>query len=121
MNNLCEDKIAIGHYGEKIAKDYLRKKGYKIIDCNWRTRWGEIDLIASYKRRLRFIEVRTRKGERFGSPEDSINREKSDKMIKNAESYTALKNYKLDYFLECICVVLEKDGSVSRITHYDEI
>ena len=68
--------LEVGRIGEAIAKKYLRKRGYKIIEENYKTKYAEIDLIARYKNALVFVEVRTRIGERFGTPEESINRDK---------------------------------------------
>ena len=61
-----------GRLGEKIARDFLEKRGYIIIEKNFRTSAGEIDLIARKGEYLVFIEVRTKKSLSFGSPEESV-------------------------------------------------
>ena len=64
--------LKTGCLGEAIAKKYLQNKGYYIVEENHRTKYAEIDLIARDKGILVFVEVRTRRDERFGSPEDCI-------------------------------------------------
>ena len=62
-----------GRKGEQLAADFLLKKGYKILQKNFRTRFGEIDLIAEKDSTIRIIEVRLRRGDFYGTPEDSLN------------------------------------------------
>jgi len=115
------NNLKIGHLGEQIAKIYLQNKGYHIIQENYRTKYAEIDLIARDRGVLVFVEVRTRKGERFGSPEDSINRSKMRKLIRNAEAYAARMSYVKIYRIDVICIVLDENERSSRITHYKNI
>jgi len=68
-----------------------------------------------------FIEVRTRRGEQFTSPEDSINRNKIRKLIKNAEAYVVRKKYRKKYRIDAVCVVLNKDKRANRVDHYTNI
>ena len=65
---MSRHRQSIGKEGEEIARKYLEKRGYKIVTANYRTRHGEIDLIARDGATLVFIEVKTRTQERFGSP-----------------------------------------------------
>ncbi len=113
--------LETGCLGEAIAKRYLQNKGYCIIEENYRTKYAEIDLIAHNKGALVFVEVRTRRDERFGSPEDSIKRSKIRKLIRNAEAYVARKRYVKAYRVDAICIVLDEGGMTSRITHYKNI
>ena len=76
-----------GILGEKIAGDYLQKRGYRILETNYRCPHGEIDIVARHGDYLIFIEVRTRKSLRFGSPEESITRAKRQKLIATAWHY----------------------------------
>lgn len=115
------ENLEIGHLGEVIAKRYLQNKGYRIVEENYRTKYAEIDLIARDKGVLVFVEVRTRKDERFGSPEDSINRSKIRKLIRNAEAYVARKRYAKAYRIDAICIVFNKNEKASRITHHENI
>ena len=110
-----------GRLGEIIAKKYLQNKRYRILEENYRTKYAEIDLIAREKGILVFIEVRAKTGERFGSPEESINRGKIKKLIRNAKAYAAIKRYGKMYRIDAICIVLDGKRGVSRISHYQNI
>ena len=115
------NNLKIGHLGEQIAKVYLQNKGYLVVEGNYRTKYAEIDLIVRDRGVLVFVEVRTRKGERFGSPENSINRSKMRKLIRNAQAYAARMSYTKIYRIDAICIVLAENKRASRITHYKNI
>ena len=107
--------------GENIAKRYLCSKGYRIIEQNYRTRYAEIDLIAEDKETLVFVEVRTRRDERFGRPEETINRNKINKLIRNARGYVAKKASGKMCRIDAICIVLGEGKKPERINHYQNI
>ncbi len=81
-----------GLKGEAIAINYLKKKGYKILQRNYRTKFGEIDVIASKDDVMVFIEVKTRSTDLFGAPEDAVTRQKQERIKKAALYY--LKDFK---------------------------
>lgn len=111
----------VGQSGEVIAKRYLQKKGYRVIEQNYRTRYAEIDLIARSDDILVFIEVKTRKDERLGTPEESIKKGKIRRLIRNAEAYAARMSYAGKSRIDAICIVLDENGRVNRISHYENI
>jgi len=113
--------LEIGCWGEIIGKKYLQKKGYKIVEQNYKTKYVEIDLIVRDRRVLVFVEVRAKTGERFGTPEESINRKKINKLIKGAAAYTAEKGYTRGYRIDAVCIVLEGNKKIKRISHYQNI
>jgi putative endonuclease len=76
-----------GEAGEKLACSALKKKGYRIIERNYRCRYGEIDIIARHKDSLVFIEVRSKTGASFGSPEESITSAKKQRLVSTALDY----------------------------------
>jgi len=76
-----------GRRGEELAAAYLVKKGYKIVAQNWHCQAGELDIIASRGGELVFVEVRTRTGRRFGTPEESVTPAKQARLIALAETY----------------------------------
>jgi len=83
--------VSIGALGEEAAALALRKKGYKIIERNYRCKMGEIDIIAKDGEYTCFVEVRLRKNNSFGSPADSINDGKRQRIIKTAQLYAIEK------------------------------
>ncbi len=107
---------AVGELGEKIAKEYLQKKRYQIIETNFRCREGEIDIIARDKDYLVFVEVRTKKGYGFGTPEESITTAKKEKLISLAFAYlqTHRKSPSLWRF-DVVAIELNQEGQPSRI------
>ena len=111
----------IGAVGEALAKQYLEQQGYTILTENYRTRYAEIDLVAKRDKVCVFVEVRTKIGEQFGSPEDTINKKKLWKLRKNAEAYAARAEHKGLARIDAICVVLLPDFTQKRITHYENI
>lgn len=89
---MSEKGINLGKKGEEIALRYLKKQGYKIIEQNYRSHLGEIDLIAKEKDILVFIEVKTRQSLRFGPPELAVHWHKQQQIAKVALDY--LNRYK---------------------------
>ena len=77
-------KQILGKEGEQIAEKYLRKKGYRLVERNYRCPAGELDLIALDRRVVVFVEVKTRSDDRFGAPLESVHRRKQQKMIRTA-------------------------------------
>jgi putative endonuclease len=85
-------KREIGVEGEDLATKALKKKGYKIIEKNYRSKFGEIDIVAEEKGYLVFIEVKRRNTKSFGGSFDAIDRKKKEHMIRSAQYY--LKSHK---------------------------
>ena len=111
----------IGKLGELAARKFLVKKGYKIIEQNYRNKYLEIDLITSYKKRLVFIEIKTRVRELFGMPEDALTRSKIKKLIWNAAVYAVFNKYTKGYQIDAICIVLDDNKNIKRLTHHQNI
>ena len=117
----------VGKMGENLAREFLEKQGYKIIEQNYKTKYAEIDLVCEKsvgffgKNTLVFVEVRTKIGENFGTPEDTINKAKLWKVLQNSKSYTAFKKWDGPCRIDAICIVLKPDMAVSRLTHHENI
>jgi putative endonuclease len=75
--------------GEGAAKQYLINAGFRIRSERARTRWGEIDLVAEEKGIIVFVEVKTRRSDRFGSPEESVTPAKQKRLARLAAGYLA--------------------------------
>jgi len=116
-----KQNLEIGQLGENMAKNYLQSKGYIIIDQNYRNKYAEIDLITRDKNKIVFIEVKTRIGERFGRPEDAINKNKTFRLVRNAQAYMAYKHNSCAYRIDVICIVLDGNKEIKRIDHYENI
>jgi putative endonuclease len=80
-------KRDLGQLGEKLACSKLKKNGYHIVEKNYRCRYGEIDIIAKHKNSIVFIEVRSKSGTAYGTPEESVTEDKKRKIISTAMNY----------------------------------
>ena len=83
-------KIHIGKLGEDIATKFLREKGWKILQRNYKARYGEIDIVAQDKEILVFVEVKTRIGNAYGTPEESVTPRKLREVVETAQYYKML-------------------------------
>lgn len=79
----------VGQWGEERAGEYLRRKGYEILAHSWRSRYGEIDLIARKGRFLAFVEVKLRKNANFAQAMEFVDSRKQQKLRLTAELYLA--------------------------------
>ncbi len=121
MNVRGNNKLKTGMRGEIIAKKFLQKKGYKIVEQNFRTKYSEMDLVAKKNNVLVFVEVRTKTNEHFGSPEQTINKNKINRLVRSAQAYAAYNKYFGNFRIDAVCIILNPDSSPKRITHYESI
>jgi putative endonuclease len=84
---VSKEALSFGAQAEDLAADFLRKEGYKILARNYRSRLGEIDIIARDKDTLVFIEVKARHNDRFGEPSEAVARRKQRQISKAALAY----------------------------------
>jgi len=105
-----------GILGEKLAKDFLKKRGYRILETNYRCPEGETDIVAKHKDSLVFVEVRTKTSLGFGSPEESITPAKQEKMRAAAFHYRQTHNNLPPLWrIDVVAVELNQKGEPSRI------
>jgi putative endonuclease len=108
----------VGNTGEDLAAKYLQSKQYEIIERNYRWARGEIDIVARMGEILVFVEVKTARGDRFGSPETWVNPRKQLHIAQAAQRYLQEKNIE-----EANCrfdvVAIQKQGGGWRIEHLE--
>jgi putative endonuclease len=105
-----------GILGEKLAKQFLKKKGYRIREQNFKCKYGEIDIIAEKKGYLVFVEVRTKRTKEFGSPEESVTPTKKQKLINLAFSYiNEHENLPSLWRIDFVGVELDQKDKATRI------
>ncbi len=109
---------AVGQLGERIAAEHLQAIGCRIVATNWRCRLGEIDLVARDGACLVITEVRTKRSQEFGSPEESIDYRKRARLRALGEQYVQATGWQGDWRIDVVAVELAADGSVRRLTHY---
>lgn len=100
-----------GIEGESVAVNFLKANGYKILERNFTTRCGEIDIIARKKSSIVFVEVKTRTSDIFGTPSEAVDRKKLSKLTSVANQYiqkTKLKNFSFRF--EVVSVTRQNDS-----------
>jgi putative endonuclease len=111
-------RAVTGQVGEQAAAVHLERSGHRIVERNYRCTYGEIDLVAEEGSELAFVEVRTRSGTSFGSPEESITWQKKQRMTRCALAYLSERQVKdRQWRIDLIAVKLER-GRVTRLEHY---
>ena len=109
-------RIRLGAAGERAARGYLERKGYTILDTNFRCRYGEVDIVAQDGDCLVFLEVRTRRGRSYGSPEESITAKKEQRLIATAETYRKSKaGLPEQWRIDLVAVDVDWRGDITRI------
>lgn len=91
------DKLHLGKHGEDFAAAILAEQGYTITERNYRCKIGEIDIIAEKEDELCFVEVKTRRSERFGRPAEAVNGEKQKQLRRVASWYMQSCGYPQPY------------------------
>jgi len=112
----------LGNYGETIAAEYLTKHGYILIDRNFKARYGEIDLITLQKNTLIFIEVKTRLGNTYGTPEDAVTPRKIHEVVITAQYYILLHpELPTSQRIDVIALELNSDRTIRDLRHIKNI
>lgn len=110
------DSREIGALGEKIAAEYLTRLGYVIRERNFRSREGEIDIIAEKDDFLVFIEVRTRRSLSFGTPEESVTAQKKERLIALTQAYMEdREDLPSSWRIDVVALELGPKGQISRL------
>ena len=98
-------KNELGIKGEEIAAAFLIKKGYKILDKNWRHKTKEIDIIAQQKQMLVIVEVKSRYHNFYEDPREAVTEQKQRFLIHATDAYLRKKNIDLEARFDVISVV----------------
>jgi putative endonuclease len=118
------DKKETGLLAEHSAAQYLKTKGYEVIDRNWRKPWGEIDIIAKNDNYLVFVEVKAGKESNTEfEPELRVDRKKIRKIARTAETYLTERGYSFEkeWQIDVVSVVFDGQFKVSKIRHFRNI
>lgn len=107
-----------GQLGEIKAAEFLRKKRYKILDVNYTTRFGEIDLIASNKKYICFIEVKQRSSDSIAQPREFVNYAKQQKIIASAKLYLSQNKTNLQPRFDVVEIITE-NNKIKLVKHLE--
>jgi len=107
----------LGQAGEHLAQTALRQQGYIILETNWRRPGlGELDIVALDGDTLAFVEVRTRRGRAFGTPEESITPRKQARLAALAETYLQEHPPRPAFWrIDLVAIELSPQGSLQRV------
>lgn len=111
----------LGREGEKAAAELLEAKGYRILEQNYRTRYGEIDIIAAKGTTLVFVEVKTRASTRCGIPEEAVDFRKQQKIRKLAVEYLSRTcgQYYSDLRFDVVAISVGAGGKIEKVNLYE--
>ena len=107
----------IGAWGERVATEYLEKRGFIIIGRNVRTPYGEIDIVVEKDGVAIFVEVKTRTSKSLGPPEIAVTPRKQEHMLAAAEHYAA--EHEIDHWQIDVISIEGKPGSEPTITYFE--
>lgn len=110
----------LGDFGERVAAAHLQANGYRIRERNFRTREGEVDIIAERGATLVFVEVRTRRGAAMGSAAESVTASKAARILAAAQAYVqSNEDCPGDQRIDVIALALAPDGRVLSLDHIE--
>lgn len=113
---MSSSRKALGDLGEAIARRYLTERGYSILETNFRSPHGEIDIVAREGDYLVFVEVKSRRSRSFGEPTESITPAKKQKLIETAQAYMqAHDGLPEEWRIDVVAIQMDHLGSPPRI------
>ena len=120
---MASERRRLGQWGERYAAEFLKGKGYQLLEQNWRCPAGEMDLIMRDGATLVFVEVKTRRGAWPGAPEIALTEAKLNRLFAIVEHYL----FKLDlpeesdWRVDAVGVALDADGTLRRCQHWPSL
>ena len=114
----------LGSWGERQARLHLEAKGYEIVATNFRCRAGELDIVARQGEELVFVEVKTRRGNAFGGPEESISPTRAERLSVVAEEYLQSHHSGgygsgTEWRIDLVCLNLDRSGRLVSVNHIE--
>jgi putative endonuclease len=117
---MSRSRVKLGQRGEELAARALSGHGYEVVERNWRCREGEVDIVACRAGVWAFFEVRTRRGRRFGAPEESLSPAKEQRMVDVALAYLVEQGEEdPDWRIGFVAVEMDAAGRLVRVDVYD--
>lgn len=119
---MANRRIKLGRRGEELAVRELTGRGYDVIERNWHCQAGEVDIVARQGEAWVFVEVRTRRGDAFGTPEESVTAAKQTRMVKVAQHYLVEHDLgNVDWRLDLVAVEIDRAGRPTRVDILENI
>lgn len=112
---MTRSRKELGRMGEELAARALAARSYRIRERNWRCPAGELDIVAEDGDVLVFVEVKTRRGREFGTPEEAVTPAKQAKLIELAAAYVQESGWPGDWRIDMAAVELTPGGKLLRV------
>lgn len=113
---------AIGKWGENVAAEYLRNRGWAIAARNYRTPYGELDIVARKGGTVLFIEVKTRTSDAYGMPEESISPSKAKHLLESAQHYLQQNSLEdTDWRVDVIAIQGRPNQTNTQIAWFENV
>ena len=118
-----QSRQKIGQIGERKAQSFLKRRGYQILECNFRTKVGELDIIAKEGECLVFVEVKTRTSLEYGTPAEAVSYYKREHMVSSARWYLSRYGFDTECRFDVIEVMLPKNpwNPFAKINHLKNV
>lgn len=112
----------VGRGGEEVAAQFLERKGYRIIDKNYREKWGEIDIVAEKDNVVHFVEVKAVSRESMDyRPEELVHSTKLAKVARTAQLYMETKRDTREFQIDAIAVIMDMRARTARCRLYEQV
>ena len=114
----------LGEWGERVARLHLEGKGYAVLAANFRCRAGEIDIVAEQGGQLVFVEVKARRGDAFGTAEESISPARAERLAEVAEEFLrtghgGVLSSGTQWRIDLVCLNMDRGGRLLAINHIE--
>jgi len=109
---------ALGKEGEQLAVDFLQKKGYDILEKNYRYLKAEIDIIAKKEDTIVVVEVKTRSTPDFGDPQDFVKPKQIQLLVKGIDHYVVENDLDVEVRFDIVAIIKNKQGT--KIEHLED-
>jgi putative endonuclease len=117
---MAAKRSEVGAWGEAIAARYLAQHGFAIRDRNWRYGHGELDIVAERSGEIVFVEVRTRRSDAYGTPQETVLARKRAKLIETALGYLQAHGLEdVQWQIDVIAVEMDRCNAVTRLEHIE--
>ncbi|MFC1463367.1 MAG: YraN family protein [Candidatus Brachytrichaceae bacterium NZ_4S206] len=110
----------VGAWGEAIAAKHLAERGYVLRERNWRYGHGELDIVAERGDTIIFVEVRTRRSDAYGRPQETLSPRKRAKLIATAQAYLDAHDLQdAQWQIDVIAIELDERNATSQLEHIE--
>lgn len=114
----------LGEWGERQARLHLEGKGYVLLATNFRCRAGEIDIVAEQGDQLVFVEVKARRGDAYGTAEESISSARAERLAEVAEEFIRTGrggefSSGTQWRIDLVCLNMDRGGKLFAINHIE--